>query len=210
MFPVARLVHERNCGAAAAAEEDCRDRDSLGVLPLGCDGRALAGSDREASIRVRSRGVRGRGPRVAAPVGCLGRRLLGHPLPPRVEVRGQRGVREDRIAPQGLHRVRIGFLAGPGCHAEETRFRVDGIQAAVGPELHPADVVADCLDRPAGHGRHEHREVRFPAGRRECRRHVLDVVVGGRELEDEHVFSEPPVVACHHRGDAEGEALLAE
>ena len=38
----------------------------------------------------------------------------------------------------------------------------------------------------------------------------FDLALGGGELEDQHVLGQPALVAGHHRGDAQGEALLAE
>ena len=95
-------------------------------------------------------------------------------------------------------------------HAEEAGLGVDGPQVALVVVLHPADVVADGLDLPALEGRDEHGQVGLAAGRREGGGHVLDVVLGRGELEDEHVLGQPALVAGHHRGDAQGEALLAQ
>jgi hypothetical protein len=50
-------------------------------------------------------------------------------------------------------------------HAEHAGLRIDGVEPAVGAELHPRDVVADALDLPAGKRRVEHGEVRLAAGR---------------------------------------------
>ena len=69
------------------------------------------------------------------------------------------GEREDGV------RVRLHVRARR--HPEETRLGVDRPQRPVGADLHPADVVADRLDLPAGHRRDEHREVRLAAGRGE-------------------------------------------
>src|SRR3546814_9069846 len=55
-----------------------------------------------------------------------------------------------------------------------------------------------------------HRHVGLAAGRREGGGDVGLLALGGGEAEDEHVLGEPAVVAGHRRGDAQGEALLAE
>ena len=49
----------------------------------------------------------------------------------------------------GRHRVGVRLLAGAGRDAEEAGLGVDRVEAAVVAELHPGDVVADRLDRPA-------------------------------------------------------------
>ena len=56
----------------------------------------------------------------------------------------------------------------------------------------------------------EHGQVRLAAGRGEGAAHVLDRALGGGQLEDQHVLGQPALVAGHHRGDAQSEALLAE
>ena len=101
-------------------------------------------------------------------------------------------------------------LAGAGRDAEEAGLGVDRVEAAVVAELHPGDVVADRLDLPALERRDEHREVGLAAGARERAGDVLDLTLGRRELEDEHVLGHPALVAGHRRGDAQREALLAE
>ena len=92
-------------------------------------------------------------------------------------------------------------LRGAGGDAEESRFGVDGVEAAVGAELHPGDVVADGLDLPAGKRRDHHRHVRLAAGRRERRRDVVLLAVGRGHAEHEHVLGHPTVVAGHRRRD---------
>ena len=94
--------------------------------------------------------------------------------------------------------------------AEEPVLGVDRVEAAVGAELHPRDVVADALGLPARDRRDEHREVRLAARRRERGGDVVDAALRRRELEDQHVLGEPALVARDHRRDAQREALLAE
>ncbi len=130
----------------------------------GRDRRVLRRGRREARVGVRRRGARGRGPVVAVPVGQVRRGLLGHALPPHVAVVGERAVGEDRVALDRVDRVGVGVLARPRRHTEEARLGVDRVEAAVLAELHPRDVVADRLHRPALERRDQHREVGLAAG----------------------------------------------
>ena len=59
-------------------------------------------------------------------------------------------------------------------------------------------------------GRDQHREIGLAAGARESRRDVALLARRRRDAEDQHVLGEPALVAAHHRGDAQREALLAE
>ena len=88
--------------------------------------------------------------------------------------------------------------------------RVDCIKTTVLTKLHPCDIVTDGFDLPARNCRDEHREVCLTASRRECASHILDFALRVRELEDEHVFSEPAFIASENGCDTESEALLAE
>ncbi len=85
---------------------------------------------------------------------------------------------------------------------------------AVVAGLDPGDVVADGGHFPAFLleflGRDEHREVRLAAGAGEGGGDVGLLAVRALHAGDQHVLGEPAFVAGHHRGDAEGEALLAE
>ena len=99
---------------------------------------------------------------------------------------------------------------GAGRHAEEPGLRVDGVEAAVGAELHPADVVADRLDLPSVERGDEHGQVGLAARRGEGAGDVTGLAFRGGQLEDQHVLGQPAVVAGHDRGDAQGEALLAQ
>ena len=135
---------------------------------------------------------------------------VGHALPPDVAVVGQRRVGEDAVAVERQDGVGVGVRVGARRHAEEPGLGVDGVEAAVGAELHPADVVADRLDLPALDGGDEHGQVRLAAGRGEGAGDVAGLALGRGELEDEHVLGHPAGVAGHDRGDAQREALLAE
>ncbi len=150
----------------------------------------------------------GSSPRPAS--GQVGRGLVGHALPPHVAVVGEGGVGEDGVAVEGEHGVRVGLRARARGHAEEPGLGVDGVEPAVGAELHPADVVADRLDLPLREGGDQHGQVGLAARRGEGAGDVADLAGRRGELEDEHVLGQPAVVAGHDRGDPQGEALLAE
>ena len=202
VLPVVRLEDKRDDAGAAAAEEDGADRHAGRVLPLGGDSRVLGGRGGEAGIGMRGGRARFGRPVVALPVGQVSRRRVGHALPPDVTVVGQRGVGEDAVAGEGEDGVGVGVGVGAGRHTEEAGLGVDGVEAAVGTELHPADVVTDRLDLPAVDGRDEHGQVGLAARRREGAGDIADVAFGGGELQDEHVLGHPAGVACHDRRDA--------
>ena len=86
-----------------------------------------------------------------------------------------------KMASRPSVRMAFGFeaIARAGRHAEEAGLRVDRVQAAVGADLHPGDVVADGLDLPARDGRLHHREVGLAAGRGEGGGDVVDVARPG-------------------------------
>ena len=181
-----------------------------GILPLGAiDGHCAAGAVKRAfgcAARLAALGRPGR----AVPVGQLRRRLGRHALPPHVALGGQRRVGEDGVAPQRGHRVGVRRVARAGRDAEEAGLGIDRVEPAVLAEAHPGDVVADRLDLPARHGRHEHGQVGLAAGRGERARDVVHGAGRSRQLEDQHVLGQPALLVRHHRGDAQGEALLAE
>jgi hypothetical protein len=104
----------------------------------------------------------------------------------------------------------VGLDAGARRHAEEAGLRVHRMQAAVVAEAHPADVVANGFGLPAGQGRLQHGHVGLAAGAGEGGGHIVHRIVRRGQLEDQHVLGEPALVAGHDRGDAQGEALLAQ
>ena len=124
-------------------------------------------------------------------------RLGREAVPPDVTVVSEGGVGEDGVGGQHEDGVRVRLHVRPGCHPEETRLRIDRPQHPIRPDLHPADVVADCLDLPVGHGRDEHGEVRLAAGGRKRTAHVTNLAGRGRQLEDQHVLGEPALVPRH-------------
>ena len=178
MLPVEGLGDERDVGGPAAAEEDRVDGHALRVLPVGCDRGALPGGGGEAGIGVRGGLARGRCPVVALPVDEVGRGLLGEALPPDIAIIGQCDVGEDAISVERLHGVGIRVHSRPGSDTEEASLGIDGVEAAVLAEAHPCDVVTNRLDRPAGDGGLEHREIGLAAGRGEGRGEVAGVARG--------------------------------
>jgi len=98
----------------------------------------------------------------------------------------------------------------PGADAEEAGLGVDGVEPTVVAEAHPGDVVADGLGLPARQGRLKHGEVGLAAGAGEGGGDVVGAALGRRQLQDQHVLGQPALVAGHHRGDAQGVALLAQ
>src|SRR6185437_13437403 len=106
-------------------------------------------------------------PVATLPVRQVRRRLVGQALPPHVTVIGAGNVGEDAVAPERVDGVLVRTEAGAGRDAEEPGFRVDGIQAAVVTETHPADVVANRLGLPTRDGGLQHREVGLATSARE-------------------------------------------
>ena len=210
MLPIEGLGNQGHRGGPAAAEQDGADRHAPGILPLRRHGRALAGGNGEAGVGVR-RGLLGRrGPVAAAPVGQVRRRRLGQPLPPYVAIVGQRHIGVDAVGRERVDGVLVGGFAGPGRHAEEAVFRVDGVEPSVVAEAHPGDVVAHGLSLPAFDGGLQHGQIGLAAGAGEGGGDVLHQPFRRGELEDEHVLGQPALVAGHDRGDAQSVALLAE
>ena len=198
VLPVERLANQRHNGRAATAEEKSVDRHAGRVLPLGRNRRVLICRAGEASVGVRGRRLRARRPVVAVPVDQVIGGLVGHPFPPDVAIVGQRAVSEDGVGVDRSDRVGVRLLTRAWGHAEEAGLRVDCVKAAVVTELHPGDVVADRLDRPAFERWDQHRKVGFAAGRWECAADVLHFAFRRGQLEDQHVLSHPAFVARHH------------
>ena len=212
MHPGERLHDERHRRCAAAAEDDRADRDALRVVVEAREARVVRRRSGEARVRVRGLLRRLRRPGIALPVDELGRHRTVLALPPDVAVRRARHVREDRVAHDRLHGVRVRLVARARRHAEVAVLRVDGVEAAVLTDAHPRDVVTDGPDLPAleALGRDHHREVRLAAGARERRRHVRHLALGALDAEDEHVLREPAFLLAEVAADAEREALLPE
>ena len=198
MIPIERLSHERHSGATPTAKENRRDWYALGVLPFRSNRGALRSRSGEAGIRVRSGRGALRGPGVVLPVSGPRRRLVGHAFPPHVALCGHCGVGKEAVRMQRRHRVRVRLPARVRRDTKEASLWVDRIETPIITEFHPANVVADGLDLPTLHGRHEHREVRLAARRRECACDVLHFAGRVRQFHDQHVLSKPAVVARHH------------
>ncbi len=103
-------------------------------------------------------------PGAAQPVDQLSGLLVGHAFPPDVAVERHGAVGENGIVRDAEHGVGVRLHAGAGSHAEESVLGIDGVEAAIGAELHPGDVIADGLDLPAGKGGDHHRQICFATG----------------------------------------------
>ena len=214
--PVARFGDQRHGGAAAPTEDEGIDRHAGRVVPLAIERRVVGGGDGEARVRVGGLGARllcdlGR-PVLTLPVDQVGRRFLGHALPPHVAIVGQRDVGEDDVAGERGHAVGVGGFVGARRDAEVTGLRVDGVQAAIRARLDPRDVVTDGGDLPAleAFGRDQHGKVGLAAGRRKRRRDVILLALRVGDAEDKHVLCQPTVAQPHVRRNAQREALFAE
>ncbi len=109
-----------------------------------------------------------------------------------------------------VHRVGVGFLRGARRHAEETRFRVHRVKAAIFADANPGNIVAEAGHFPTRqHGLH-HRQVGFAASAGECGGHVIFFSFRRSQAEDEHVFRQPAFLLRDDRCDAEREAFLAQ
>ena len=134
-------------------------------LPTRADRRALGGGRGEARVRVRGLApARGRPGLAVQSVSRGGG--SPHALPPDVAV-GVSAMFVKIVLPQAS--PSRSDSSSRSCRARRRRSRlgVDRPQSPVLAEAHPGDVVADRLDLPARQGRHEHREVRLAARRRE-------------------------------------------
>ena len=210
MLPVARFEHERHQRRTPSAEDDRRDRHAPRIFRARRPARALLRRNREARIRMRGRTVLGV-VRAALPV--LHRRT-GQAFPPRLVVVGDGDVGEDRIVFRRRERVRIRRCAGARRDAEVAGFRIDRPQASVGTRRHPADVVADRPDFPAGFAiafrRNQHREIGLAARGRKRRGDVMRFALRILDADDQHVLGEPAFGARLPARDAQRMALLAE
>ena len=133
-------------------------------------------------------------------------------FPPGLVVFRERDVRENRVAPDHLVGVQVGLFVGARHHAEVTRFRIDGPQAAVRPRMQPGDVVADRPDLPARHRarRDQHREIGLAAGGGKGAGEVMRLAGRILDADDQHVLGEPAFVARLPARDPQRVAFLAE
>ena len=140
------------------------------------------------------------------------RRIEFASLPPGFVVRRQRDIGEQRVAVDHVEGVAIGGAIRTGHHAEISRFRIDGVQPAIGAGMQPGNVIADRPDLPARHGvgRDQHGEIGLAAGRRESRGDVVSFSLRVLDADDQHVFGEPAFIARLPARDAQRVAFLAE
>ena len=110
--------------------------------------------------------------------------------------------------------VEIGFFACSRCNAEETCFRVYGIQSAVRTDSEPCDIVADCPNLIAFFlkifRRNKHSKVGFTASRRESGTDILNFTLRIFQSQDEHVFSHPAFFHAEIRSNSECKALFTK
>ena len=234
--PALGLVHQRNRGRTATAEEDRVDRHSRGLLVVETveaglvkNGAVLGGS-REARVLV-SGNVTGlldlllghAGLRthavgivltnvagVTLPVDTFLGSLDAHVFPPDVAIGSKNDVREDRTLLAALESVGVGVHRSAGSNAEEAVLGVDRVETAVIAGLDPGDIVADGLKLPALELGLHHREVGLAASGRERGSDVILLLLGARERKDEHVLGHPTLILGHLRSDTKSEALLTE
>ena len=146
MLPVLCFVHERREFLAPAAENNRRDRHSLGRIHEARAARIVACIDGKSRVRMRGR----TGFRIVGTTLPVERRLTHFLiLPPRLVVRRSGDIREDRIVVDHVERVLVGFLIRPGDNAEVPGLRVDSTHAALFVQMQPRDVVAERPDLPA-------------------------------------------------------------
>ena len=212
VVPIVGLIDQREGLGQTAAEDESRNRYARRIFPGGIDGRTLRRGGGEAGVGVRAQPATVRCPVVALPVDAMSRRLHAHAFPPDVAVIGQHDVGKDAVGFDRFHRHRVGIVGSTRGDAEEPRFGVDGAQRAVRRRLDPGDIVADGQRFPVTEtlGWYDHRQVGLAAGTGESGRDIGLVALGRFETQDQHVFGQPALVARHHRGDAQRQALLAQ
>ncbi len=212
VFPVKGFIHQRCEMGAASAENNRGDRNTLRILPLGRDARALARRRGEARVRMRGLLLALRGPRIALPVGRLFWHFAVHAFPPWSVVLLQCDIGVDGVLADRSHRVRIRLGAGPRNNAEETGLRVDRVKPAVLPIAHPGDIVAHGPDLVIFEqvGGDQHRQVRLAARARKSRRDVGHVALGAFDAEDEHMLGKPAFAAGADARQPERMTLLSK
>ncbi len=197
-------MHQGNRTGATAAKQKSVDRDPFGIFPVTCNCRAL--SRRSGKTRIRMRNffsfwtfIACRcGARHAVPINDCSFSGIADTLPPHVAVFGQTTVGENGVFLDRVHGILVREIRCPWCYAEEPRFRIDSVQAAVLSEFHPRDVIAYGLDLPSRKGRDHHSQIRFATCRGKRRTNVLGLSSRVGDFKDEHVLCKPPFVSCEY------------
>ena len=150
-------------------------------------------------------------PVVAAPVDRVRGRLAGQPLPPDVAVVGLGAVGEDRVARDRVDRVGVGDRAR--CPGATPKKPASGLTAYSRPSwpnfIHAMSSPIVSTFQSGSVGISIARLV-LPHALGNAAVDVLDLALGRGQLQDQHVLGQPALVARHHRGDPQREALLAE
>ena len=123
-------------------------------------------------------------------------------------------VCKDRAFLGSGKRVRIGFIICAGRNAEETVFRVDGIQSAVRTFSDPGNIIAYAPNFIAflliSLRRNEHSKVGLAAGAWESGADIFDLAVWLFNAQDKHMLCLPHLVFTKVRRNTKREALFAE
>ena len=149
-------------------------------------------------------------PDIALPVDQFFTRIGFHSFPPDIAVFCQRHIGENGVFFDGVHCVRVGAHRCSRSNAEETGFRVDGVQTSVFSEFHPGNVIADSFDFPAGDGRNQHRQVGFSARRRESAGDVFDFAFRIRQFQNQHVLSQPAFITSLNGSNPQSQTFFTE
>src|SRR5207244_2060850 len=123
MLPIVRLENERCDSCSAATEYDRRDGNTLRVIPMRRNRRALANRRRESRVGMRSRPVVRR-PRPPLPIDQARGRLAADSLPPRFAVGRERDVSKQTISTECCHCVWITLGTSSGCDSEKPGLRI--------------------------------------------------------------------------------------
>ena len=151
-------------------------------------------------------------PLLAGPIGKGGRRRVGHAFPPYVALGRLGDVGENGVALDRLHTVGIAVDVGAGRNTEITCLRIDRVELSVLVGFDPGDVLAYGFDFPSleSSRRNEHGEIGLAAGAGKCGRDIVFLPLRIGDAENQHVLGQPSLVARHDRGDAQGQAFLAQ
>ena len=211
MLPVARLEHQRHDGRAAAAEQHRVDRHALRVLPLGRDRRALRRRRGEAGVRVRGR-VR-RTPGVQSlpcqSIACAG----GSPVSPSHQTSPSSVVAQlVKIELRSSVSIAFGLVSAPvpGATPKKPASGLTAYSRPSSPNFIQAMSSPIVSTFQSGSVGISIARLVLPHALGNAPVMYFDLALGRGELEDQHVLGQPALVAGHHRGDPQREALLAE